>query len=120
YEYAAALRLNPVALHSISTRNPCTFPLNSLDFLPTISMEFFMSTQGYLALDLGAESGRAILATLDKGKVAIEELHRFRHLPVKLPSGLHWNLTELWAQMMQGVSKGAATAKERNIEIVSL
>jgi len=79
-----------------------------------------MSTQGYLALDLGAESGRAILATLNDGKVAIEELHRFRHLPVKLPSGLHWNLTELWAQMLQGVSKGASVAKDRGVEIVSL
>jgi rhamnulokinase len=79
-----------------------------------------MSTQGYLALDLGAESGRAILATLNAGKIAIEELHRFRHLPVRLPSGLHWNLTELWSQMLAGVAKGAAAAKQRNIDLVSL
>ncbi|MEX2215321.1 MAG: rhamnulokinase family protein [Phycisphaeraceae bacterium] len=79
-----------------------------------------MSTQGYLALDLGAESGRAILATLNDGKLAMEELHRFRHELQHLPSGLHWNLTELWNQLLQGVGKGAKVAAERNIELVSL
>jgi len=79
-----------------------------------------MTTQGHLALDLGAESGRAILATFNGGRLAIEELHRFRHLPAKLPSGLHWNLTELWAQLMAGLGKTAAAAKQRNVELVSL
>ncbi len=79
-----------------------------------------MTQQGYLALDLGAESGRAILATLDGGKIAIEELHRFRHLPQNLPSGLHWNLLELWAQIVQGVGKSAKIAHDRGVELVSL
>ena len=66
-----------------------------------------MSTQGYLALDLGAESGRAILASLDNGRVSLEELNRFRHLPQHLPSGLHWNLTELYAKLIEGIGLAA-------------
>lgn len=82
-----------------------------------------MTKQGYLALDLGAESGRAMLATLDGGKVELAELHRFRHLPQKLPSGLHWNLLELWSNLLEGVAAtagvtgGAASSK---VELVSL
>jgi len=39
----------------------------------------------YLAIDLGAESGRVILGTLDAGKLSLEEIHRFPNLsPEKL------------------------------------
>ena len=40
----------------------------------------------YLALDLGAESGRAILGTVAEGKLALEELHRFPNTPVRIPA----------------------------------
>jgi sugar (pentulose or hexulose) kinase len=36
-----------------------------------------MAAKNYLAFDLGAESGRAVLATLQDGKVALAEKHRF-------------------------------------------
>ena len=41
-----------------------------------------MSTH-YLAYDLGADSGRLMLGTLEDGKVSLEELHRFPNGPVK-------------------------------------
>ena len=37
----------------------------------------------YLAFDLGAESGRALIGALDGGKLSVEELHRFPNEPVK-------------------------------------
>jgi rhamnulokinase len=35
----------------------------------------------YLAFDLGAESGRAMLGSLDDGLLTLEELHRFPNTP---------------------------------------
>jgi len=79
-----------------------------------------MAAQGYLALDLGAESGRAMLATLNGGRVAMRELHRFRHLPQKLPSGLHWNLLELWSNLIEGLRASAREAEKEKVEIASI
>ena len=42
----------------------------------------------YLAFDLGAESGRAMLGKLAGGRLELEELHRFPNQPVRLPDGL--------------------------------
>ena len=45
----------------------------------------------YLALDIGAGSGRAIVGTIDDGKVHLEEVHRFANQPVKLGDVLYWD-----------------------------
>jgi rhamnulokinase len=42
-----------------------------------------MSSSKYLAFDLGASSGRAIIGTLDEGKLTLEEVHRFDNDPSK-------------------------------------
>ena len=51
-----------------------------------------MST-GYLAIDLGAESGRVIVGVLENDRLRLEESHRFLHECVWLPTGLHWDIT---------------------------
>ncbi len=51
---------------------------------------FSMPTH-YLACDLGADSGRLMLGTLDNGKITVEELHRFPNGPVKTSGALHWD-----------------------------
>jgi len=58
----------------------------------------------YLALDLGAESGRAIVGTLADGKLAITETHRFVNTPVMMPNGLHWDVQSLWSELKSGIS----------------
>jgi len=60
-----------------------------------------------LALDLGAESGRAILGKVDGEKLDITEVHRFPNGPLPLPDGLHWNVLGLWAEMLKGISFAA-------------
>jgi rhamnulokinase len=62
----------------------------------------------YLAFDLGAESGRAVLATLDGSRLTIEELHRFPNEPVKAGETLHWDVLRLWHEMRCGLSKAPA------------
>ena len=46
----------------------------------------------YLAFDIGASSGRAILGTFAEGKLVLEELHRFENGAVDVNGGLFWNL----------------------------
>jgi rhamnulokinase len=53
----------------------------------------------FLAIDLGAESGRAILATLDGQQLSLTEIHRFPNGPVRLPDGLHWDILRLWSEI---------------------
>lgn len=61
----------------------------------------------YLALDLGAESGRAMLAKLDAGRVELQEMHRFANTPVELPTGLYWDTLRLFHEMCEGLRLGA-------------
>src|SRR5688572_24754699 len=60
----------------------------------------------YLAVDLGAESGRAIAGTLDEGRLTIQELHRFPNTPVREGEGLYWNIPELWREIRKGIDAG--------------
>jgi rhamnulokinase len=62
----------------------------------------------YLAGDLGADSGRLMLGTLDSGKILLDELHRFPNGPVRTPAGLHWNLDGLFNELKAGLKKAAA------------
>jgi rhamnulokinase len=60
-------------------------------------------TRRYVAFDLGAESGRAMLATLDDRKLSLQELHRFSNTPVLLPTGLYWDTLRLFHELCEGL-----------------
>ncbi len=79
-----------------------------------------MTKQGYIAFDLGAESGRAMLAVLDHGRLSLEETHRFANQPQHLPSGYHWNLMDLWQNLQQGLARCAAKARDERLELVGV
>ena len=70
----------------------------------------------YLACDLGAESGRLMLGTLEGGRIQLEELHRFPNNPVKDGTALHWNMDGLFAGLKVGLKKAAA----RRLPIASI
>lgn len=61
--------------------------------------------KNYLAIDLGAESGRTILGTLAAEKLVLSEIHRFPNQPVRLPGGFHWDILRLWAEVKAGIAK---------------
>src|SRR5437899_5157741 len=61
----------------------------------------------YLAIDLGAESGRAILGTLRDGKLTVDELHRFPNTPVRDETGLYWDTDKLREEVRRGIDKAA-------------
>ena len=64
-------------------------------------------TTAYIAIDLGAESGRVIVGVLENERLRLEEVHRFLHESVWLPTGLHWNITGIWREIIVGLRKAA-------------
>jgi sugar (pentulose or hexulose) kinase len=65
-----------------------------------------MPTSGpknFLAFDLGATSGRAILGRLDSGLIKLEELHRFSNDPVNYNGEMHWDAPRLWFEIRRGL-----------------
>jgi rhamnulokinase len=68
---------------------------------------------GYLAVDLGAESGRVVLGRFDGGRVSLEEVHRFPNTAVGLPDGLHWDVLRFLSEIKDGLAK---SMREEEIE----
>lgn len=60
------------------------------------------------AVDLGASSGRVMVADLGPGHLDLTAVARFANEPVRLPSGLHWNLTELYLRTLEGLRAAVA------------
>jgi rhamnulokinase len=65
------------------------------------------ATTDYLAIDLGASSGRAVLGSFDGGRLTLRELHRFPNGPVELPTGLHWDVPRLFDEVKRSLSYAA-------------
>jgi rhamnulokinase len=55
-------------------------------------------------VDLGAESGRAIVGALEGGTLALEETHRFPNIPVRVFSAFYWDTLRLWHEIQQGIA----------------
>lgn len=70
-------------------------------------------TRNYLALDLGASGGRAIIGRFDGERLALEEAHRFANGPVTLPGAfgpsLHWNTVGLFEHIKHGLARAVQT-----------
>ncbi len=68
----------------------------------------------YLAFDLGAESGRAMLGSISEHALELEELHRFPNVPVRLPTGLYWDTLRLFHEIRRGL---AIAGRERKLAL---
>ena len=66
----------------------------------------------YLAIDLGAESGRVMLAKLTGERVNIEEVHRFKNGAIPVLGTLRWDLVGLWSEVLAGIKKAIAVAPD--------
>ncbi len=63
------------------------------------------SCKYYLAIDIGASSGRHILAHLEDGRMVLEEVHRFPNGMVEKDGENVWDVDELFAQIKLGLKK---------------
>jgi rhamnulokinase len=67
----------------------------------------------YLAVDIGASSGRLILAHMEEGKIITEEIHRFPNGMVKEADGHdHWDIDRLFHEILTGMKKCHAQGKD--------
>ena len=58
----------------------------------------------FLAVDLGAESGRGEIVTLEDGKVSMEEIHRFPTRNVHLGNTRYWDLPAIYAEVVEAMN----------------
>ena len=68
------------------------------------------SARVFAAVDLGAESGRVVTGRVDGTTVVLEVVRRFANRPVWLPDGRHWNVSQLFADALDGLARARAAA----------
>jgi rhamnulokinase len=71
----------------------------------------------FLAFDLGAESGRAVIGHLEDDRLQLEEIHRFPNGPVQVLDSLHWDVLRLWSEIKHGLG---LAAKAHGDDLVSV
>lgn len=64
-----------------------------------------MATKNYLAIDLGATSGRSIIASYDGSKVEMRELTRFKNPMIPTGGHLFWDLPGLYNEIVTALRK---------------
>jgi rhamnulokinase len=57
----------------------------------------------YLAVDIGASSGRHILGWIENGKLQLEEIYRFENLLIEKDGQICWDIENLWNQVKNGI-----------------
>src|SRR5262245_16259778 len=63
-----------------------------------------MAAETFLAVDLGASSGRVMAGSFDGRLLALGEVNRFENGPVTVAGGKHWDLLHLWSSVCRGLS----------------
>lgn len=64
-----------------------------------------MNEKHFLAFDLGASSGRAMLGTLINGKLELTEVHRFKNQMTRIHGNYYWNIYSLFDELKTGLKK---------------
>ncbi|MDK2858170.1 MAG: rhamnulokinase [Verrucomicrobiota bacterium] len=71
----------------------------------------------YLAVDLGASSGRTIVGTLSNGQLRLKEMNRFWNGPTEINGTLYWDFVYLFRNIQEGVARAE---KEFGDRLVSM
>jgi len=70
----------------------------------------------YIAIDIGASSGRIVASKVDAGLLRLEEIHRFKNEMTEKNGHLHWDIDYIWMEVIKGLQK----AKQQGIEACTL
>lgn len=74
----------------------------------------------HLAIDLGATSGRTILASFDGERVDMQELTRFKYPMLPINGHLYWNLPYIYWEILGGLKKCAEAIRVLGSDKVQL
>jgi sugar (pentulose or hexulose) kinase len=75
------------------------------------------SSKVYLAVDLGASSGRVVAGLFDGRRVTLEEIHRFENGGVLANDHLYWDLLRLWNDVRHGLRAAATKYGNRVVSV---
>jgi rhamnulokinase len=64
----------------------------------------------YIAVDLGAESGRVILGTVEENRLKLDQVHRFDNVPVNENGSFRWDFNKLLSDIKTGIKKAVLQA----------
>ena len=64
-----------------------------------------MSIKYYLAIDIGASSGRHILGWIENGKLNLEEVYRFKNGAIRVNDKLVWDRENLFNSIVEGLKE---------------
>ena len=70
-----------------------------------------MNTKYYLAVDIGASSGRHMLSHLENGKIVLEEIYRFPNGMIEKNGHKVWDVDQLFQEILTGMKKCAMVGK---------
>lgn len=70
-----------------------------------------MGTNYYLAVDIGASSGRHMLSHMENGKMILEEIYRFPNEMVEKNGHKVWDVDKLFEEILTGMKKCALAGK---------
>lgn len=73
--------------------------------------------ESYVAIDLGAESGRVMLGTWSGESLELKEVYRFANGGVQLGESLYWDPLHLWQEMLTGIGRAAQVCTGRPVSI---
>ena len=73
--------------------------------------------KNYLAVDIGASSGRHILGSVKDGKIALEEVYRFENSQVRQDGHDCWDIDKLVASVKAGIDEAMKKAEIASIGI---
>lgn len=77
-------------------------------------------SDSYLAVDLGASSGRVIAGSLDGGRLQLETVHRFANAPVFVQDSMQWDTLGLWREIQTGLKQANDRAAASGARIRSV
>ena len=67
--------------------------------------------KNYLAIDIGASSGRHIVGWIENGVLRTEEVYRFPNSVRRVDGHLEWDIDSLFVHVKQGIREAFASSR---------
>jgi rhamnulokinase len=103
--------------HGVGDHLGCRAPAAARLDIPATKEGRTMREKAYLAIDLGASSGRHVVGHFDGSKLRLDEVYRFDNGPVDVLGNLHWDLLGQWTHVLAGLRAAASRSGSKMASI---